>query len=101
MNQTVGVDAPGARLTLLVAGDSPATLSARTNLTRLVGEVEVDASRVRIVDVLKEPQIALRYRAFFTPSLIVDTAAGTTTIVGDLVDVGEVRRLLLADDLAS
>lgn len=86
--------AESAVLTLLVAGESSATRAARANLETLVGDGLAEASRVRVIDVLVEPAFALHYRAFFMPSLIVETPAATTTIVGDLHELGDVKRLL-------
>lgn len=83
-------------LTLLVAGETSATRSARARLETLVAEGLADASHVRVVDVLKQPDFALRYRAFFMPSLIVETPSATTTIVGDLRELDDVKLLLAA-----
>ena len=83
-----------AELTLLVAGESVTARSARANLAALIGAGVAEAERVRVVDILEQPAYALRYRVFFTPSLIVETPAGTTTIVGDLEELDRVKRLL-------
>ncbi|KQM57555.1 circadian clock KaiB family protein [Agreia sp. Leaf210] len=85
-----------AELTLLVAGESSATRSARATLDTLIGDGLAEASHVRVIDILQQPDYALRYRVYFTPSLIVETSTATTTIVGDLHELDEVRSLLAA-----
>ena len=90
------ISAESTALTLLVAGESSATRSARASLAILVGDGLAEASRVRVIDVLQQPDYALRYKVFFTPSLIVETPTATTTIVGDLHELDEVKSLLTA-----
>jgi hypothetical protein len=87
---------PAASLTLLVAGESVFTRSARANLEQLISDGVTDAVHVRVIDVLSEPDYALRYRAFCTPALIVETPTATTTLVGDLRDPTQLRLLLAA-----
>ncbi|MFB2583735.1 circadian clock KaiB family protein [Herbiconiux liukaitaii] len=81
-------------LTLLVAGETAASRSARANLETLIGEGLADAASSRVVDVLVQPDYALRFRAFLTPALIVETGERTTTVVGDLRELDEVRLLI-------
>ncbi|MBF4635829.1 hypothetical protein ITJ38_15570 [Agreia pratensis] len=85
-----------AELILLVAGESSASRSARATLDALIGDGLAEASQVRVIDVLQQPDFALRYKVYFTPSLIVETSTTTTTIVGDLHEVDEVKSLLAA-----
>jgi len=97
MTSTDRHDAPTViEITLLVAGMTPISATARANLAAIVVDQPASAAQVRVVDVLEEPDFALRYRAFFTPTLIVETPKRLTRVVGDLRDSEQVRQLLAA-----
>ena len=77
------MNAPVARLTLYLAGDSPASRRARTNLAAALAELRI-ALPVRTVDVLCEPDEALAERIYVTPALLLQVACQREMLVGDL-----------------
>jgi len=84
------------RVTLLVAGDTGMSAAAKANLAAIMVDQPAAGVDASIIDVLEEPDFALRYRAFFTPTLILETATRLTRVVGDLRDSQAVRLLLAA-----
>jgi len=88
-----------AEITLLVAGDTALSATARANLAALLRDRPAALGTVRVIDVFAEPDVALRYGALFTPTLIVETAKRLTRIVGDLRDPEQVRVLLATPTL--
>jgi circadian clock protein KaiB len=73
------------KMRLFVAGDAPNSRIARENLRRLQERVSAEFS-VEIVDVLKDPQIALSNGIFVTPTLQVMEPGPKTLIFGNLSD---------------
>ncbi|WP_439535650.1 circadian clock KaiB family protein [Methyloversatilis sp.] len=74
--------APVPRLTLYLAGDSPASRRARTNLTAALAALHITLP-VRTVDVLAEPEEALAERIYVTPALLLHVAGQREMLVGD------------------
>jgi hypothetical protein len=75
--------APAASLTLYLAGDSPASRRARTNLAAALAALHITLP-VRTVDVLAEPEEALAERIYVTPALLLHVAGQREMLVGDL-----------------
>jgi circadian clock protein KaiB len=77
-------------LRLYVAGQSPKSLQAITNLNklcedRLAGHYEID-----IVDLVDDPSLAQRDDILAIPTLIRRLPAPTRTVIGDLSDTNRV-----------
>lgn len=88
---------PGAntrRLMLFLAGDSPGSRRARSNLASVLGDFDMDDSAVTIVNVLVEPVVALDMSVFATPALIYGADVAETSLYGDLSDVETLRGFL-------
>lgn len=77
------MNAAAARLTLYVAGESPASRRARANLAAALAALGVTL-KVRTVDVLAEPDEALAQRIYVTPALVVHVNGQREMLVGDL-----------------
>ena len=82
------------RLTLFVAGRSGRALHARTRVSELE-LVECGAADLRVVDVVADPAVAEQFAIIATPTLVVESVAGSQRLVGDLGD-GEWLRHVLA-----
>lgn len=81
----------GFVLRLFVAGDAPNSVLARKNLGLALADVSVDQARVEVVDVLTDPERALRDRVLVTPMLVRIAPAPERRIVGCLRDVAGLR----------
>ncbi len=77
------MNAPAPRLTLYVAGDSPASRRALSNLAKALAALHI-ALPVRTVNVLTEPDEALAERIYVTPALLLHVAGQREMLVGDL-----------------
>lgn len=82
-------------LTLYVAGNTAASRSALVNLESILHELQADVSR-HVVDVLSDPEEALRQRVFVTPSLVIRRAQQQQMIIGDLSHRDRVLAVLRA-----
>lgn len=78
---------------LYVAGRSPRSERAITNLRRLGEEVLAGAYELDVIDVLERPDLAEAGRILTTPTLVKETPAPIRRIIGDL---GDSDRLLQA-----
>jgi circadian clock protein KaiB len=69
---------------LFVAGDTPNSVEALGNLTRLCHEYLPGRHEIDVVDVFREPARALAEGIFMTPTLIRLTPSSVIRIVGTL-----------------
>lgn len=72
------------RLRLYVAGGTPNSAQARTNLTALCRKLLPGRHEIEIVDVNREPNRALTDGIFMTPSLLKLAPSPVRMIVGTL-----------------
>ena len=83
-------DAPSAsetwELRLYVAGKSPKSVAAFSNLKRLCEEHLAGRYRIEVVDLLKNPQLAAGDQIVAIPTLIRKLPEPLRRIVGDLSD---------------
>lgn len=79
--------ATARRLILFLAGDSPGSRRARSNLSSILDDYGLDDSAVTVVDVLNQPIMALDMSVFATPALIYGAEQAETSLYGDLSDV--------------
>lgn len=78
------------RLTLYIAGRTPRSDRAISNLRRLVSE-EIEAEHeVVIIDVTENPDAAESARILTTPTLVKESPAPSRRVTGDLSDSAKV-----------
>lgn len=69
---------------LYVAGDAPNSAQAQANLIALCQTHLPDRYEIEVVDVLKEPMVALKDNVLMTPTLLKLSPAPVRRIVGAL-----------------
>lgn len=79
---------------LYVAGDAPNSSLALTNLTELCNTLLAGRFSIQVIDVFKEPLLALQDSIFMTPTLMKMAPLPTRRIVGTLTDSDTVRLAL-------
>jgi circadian clock protein KaiB len=79
-------------LRLYVAGDSPNSVRARENLRKAIASVPHEDVNLELVDVLRDPERALRDAVLITPTLIRIAPMPERRVIGNLHD----RSVLLA-----
>ena len=84
----------GLSLRLYVAGHSPNSVAAAANLRTLCAAEDVNPPKFDIVDVLQEPERALKDGIMVTPMLVRLSPEPTVQILGALSDLGRVRAAL-------
>lgn len=77
-------------LKLYVAGETPRSNRAISNLKELCQANLPDRYKIIIIDVLKQPDIAEKYKILVTPTLIKELPLPTVRIIGDFSDVNTV-----------
>ena len=85
---------PTHKFRLYVAGDSPNSVQAMTNLKVFCRKHLPDQHEIEFVDVIREPRQALSERVFLTPTLIKLSPGPMRRIVGTLKDSGALREIL-------
>ena len=91
---TAGRAADRLALTLYINGASPHSIRAIENARRLCEEELGDLADLEIVDVRQEPALVLRDQVVAVPTLVRHMPAASRRLVGDLSDIGQVRRSL-------
>ena len=84
-----GTTTPGTArwmLRLYIAGQSPKSLAAMTNLRRLCEEHLADQYEIEVVDLLKTPQLAEGDRIVAIPTLVRRLPEPIRRVIGDLSD---------------
>lgn len=84
----------GARFLLFVAATAPSALRALRNLEHGLHHNGLASNVMEVVDVFREPERALEWRVFATPTL-VRRSAPEERLYGDLADTGVLARFLL------
>ena len=84
------------RLRLYVAGQTPKSISAFTNLKRICDEHLEGRYELEIVDLLERPQLARGDQILAIPTLVRRLPAPVKKIIGDLSDT---ERVLVGLDL--
>jgi len=83
------------RIILFVAGKSPRSERARSNLARALAAAGLGAERASEIDLLAHPEATLEYDVYATPVLIGLTRDGTgPALYGDLSEETRLRRFL-------
>ncbi|MBU0617364.1 MAG: circadian clock protein KaiB [Planctomycetes bacterium] len=74
------------QLRLYVIGQTPNSMRALQNLKRICEEDLVGQYDLKVIDVLKEPQLAEKDKIIATPTLVKDLPAPLRKVIGDLSD---------------
>lgn len=86
----VPADAPAPKaeweLRLYVAGQSPRSLAAFANLTKLCEEHLAGRYRIEVIDLLKSPQLSRDDQIVAIPTLVRQLPEPIRKIIGDLSD---------------
>ncbi len=77
-------------LKLYVTGQTPNSMRAIANLKKLCDEQLQGNYEVKVIDILKEPQLAEDDRIIATPTLVKVLPAPLRKIIGDLSDTEKV-----------
>lgn len=79
---------------LYLAGGAPAGVRAQANLYAICHKFFPQSHRIELVDVLREPHLALAESIIVTPTLLRLSPAPPLQIIGDLSDEAETLRAL-------
>ena len=74
------------QLRLYVVGQTPNSMRALENLKRICEEQLTGQYDLRVIDVLKEPQLAEQDKIIATPTLVKDLPPPLRKVIGDLSD---------------
>lgn len=88
----------GWLLRLFVAGQSPKSLLAYSNLKKICEQNLAGKYRIELVDLIKEPHLAQTYQIVAIPTLIRQLPEPVKRLIGDLSDH---QRALVGMDLGS
>ncbi len=92
-----GRDAPDSwTLRLYVAGQTPKSITAFANLTRICEEHLAGCYRIEVVDLLEHPQLARGDQILAIPTLVRQLPPPVRKIIGDLSNT---ERVLVGLDL--
>ena len=83
-------------LRLYVAGQTPKSLTAFTNLKKICEEHLADQYRIEVIDLLKNPQLAKGDQIIAIPTLVRKLPEPIKKIIGDLANT---ERVLVGLDI--
>lgn len=78
------------RLRLYVAGQSPKSLTAFANLTRIAEDHLAGQYEIEVIDLLVNPQLAQGDEIVAVPTLVRQLPTPITKVIGDLSDTDRV-----------
>ncbi len=84
------------KLKLYIAGQTPRSIAALTNLRRIVEEHLGGQYEIEVIDLLENPQLAKGDQILAVPTLVKDLPLPVRKIIGDLSDT---ERVLVGLDL--
>jgi circadian clock protein KaiB len=84
------------KLKLYIAGQTPRSIAALTNLRRIVDEYLGGEYEIVVIDLLENPQLAKGDQILAVPTLVKDLPLPVRKIIGDLSDT---ERVLVGLDL--
>jgi circadian clock protein KaiB len=87
---------PALQLRLYVAGQTPKSLAAMSNLKRICSEHLDGAYKLEVIDLMKNPQLAQGDQILAIPTLVRNLPVPIRKIIGDLSNV---ERVLVGLDL--
>lgn len=82
--------APALQLRLYVAGQTPKSLAAMSNLKRICAEHLNGAYKLEVIDLMKNPQLAQGDQILAIPTLVRNLPVPIRKIIGDLSNVDRV-----------
>jgi circadian clock protein KaiB len=77
-------------LRLYVAGQTPKSLAAISNLKKICAEYLEDHYRIEIIDLVKDPSMARDHQILAIPTLVRSLPVPIRKIIGDLSDTQRV-----------
>ena len=86
----------GYNLRLYVAGQTPKSIAAITNIRKLCDQYLAGRYTIDIVDLMTDPALAQRHQIVAVPTLIRELPEPIRRIIGDLSDT---QRVLLGLDI--
>jgi len=84
------------RLRLYVAGQTPKSITALSNLRRLCEEHLAGQYRIEVIDLIKQPELARRDDIVVVPTLVRQLPRPIRKIIGDL---SKLERVLVGLDV--
>jgi circadian clock protein KaiB len=82
--------APVLRLRLYVAGQTPKSLAALSNLKRICADHMEGSYELEVIDLIKNPQLAQGYQILAIPTLVRNLPVPIRKIIGDMSNVDRV-----------
>ena len=73
-------------LRLYVAGQTPKSIKAFANLTKICEEKLAGRYKIEVIDLLENPQLAIGHQIFAIPTLVRTLPVPIKKIIGDLSD---------------
>ncbi len=86
MASSAATSAPAWVLRLYIAGQTPKSLAAISNLHRICGEHLADKYSIEVIDLLEHPQLAEGDKIIAIPTLVRKLPQPIRKIIGDLSD---------------
>ncbi|MCX5806757.1 MAG: circadian clock KaiB family protein [Proteobacteria bacterium] len=86
------------KLTLYVAGQTPKSITAFTNLKKICEEHLAGKYRIEVIDLLRNPQLAKKDQIIAIPTLVRKLPEPLKKIIGDLANT---ERVLVGLDISS
>jgi len=86
----------GYNLRLYVAGQTPKSMAAISNVRKLADQYLPGRCTIDIIDLMKDPALAQRHQIVAIPTLIRELPEPIRRIIGDLSDT---QRVLLGLDI--
>lgn len=90
MEHSEDIKPSGRKLILYVAGETPKSVAAITNLRRLTEEHLPGQYEVEVIDLRKSPQLAKEHSIVAIPTLVRELPVPIRKIIGDLSDLEKV-----------
>jgi circadian clock protein KaiB len=81
---------PSLRLRLYVAGQTPKSMAALSNLKRICADHLAGQYELEVIDLIKSPQLAQGDQILAIPTLVRDLPVPIRKIIGDLSNVDRV-----------
>ncbi len=91
-----GSPVPVWELRLYVAGLTPRSLTAFDNLRRICHEHLAGQYRIKVIDLLEQPQLAAEHQILALPTLVRKLPSPIRKVIGDLSDT---ERVLVGLDM--
>jgi circadian clock protein KaiB len=86
----VNTDAKKWNLRLYVAGQTPKSIVALTNLKRICDEYMTGQYKIEVIDLMENPQLAQRDQIVAIPTLVRELPSPLKRIIGDLSNTDRV-----------